>query len=316
MLSARWGLAIRVGPHPLRAGFNADSAVILRRMNSPVFVIHGPHAAPSSVVLDSPHSGLALPADFASVCTADELRDGEDCFIDELYLPATARGVPLLAAQFARTYLDLNRHAGDIDLALLNGPWPHAHVPSGKAAIGKALVWRTLDDGRPIYDRKLSVAELLHRIASYHQPYHQALRQLLDAAHARHGVVHHINCHSMNAVSGKVAAGGAGQARADIVLGDRDGSTCAAEFTDFVRHAMLGFGYHVKVNDPFKGVELVRAYSDPAAGRHSLQLEVNKRLYMQPGTLQKSAGFLTLQKHLMSLIESIQQRFNPGTRRA
>jgi N-formylglutamate amidohydrolase len=252
-----------------------------------------------------------MPADFGSICSADELRDGEDCFIDELWLPASARGVPLLAAQFARTYLDPNRHAGDIDLELIDGPWPDALVPSGKAAIGKALVWRTLDDGRPIYDRRLTVAEVQVRIARCHRPYHGALKALLDAAHARFGVVHHINCHSMNAVGGAMGEGGAGLTRADIVLGDRDGTTCAPEFTAFVRELLAGFGYDVKVNDPYKGVELVRAYANPAGGRHSLQLEVNKRLYMVPATLDKSAGFATLQAHLMQLVEAIQARFAP-----
>jgi len=274
-------------------------------MNDRVIKVHGPTDARVPLVLDSPHSGFQMPADFGSARTADELRDGEDCFIDELYLPAVARGVPLLAAQFPRTYLDANRHHADIDLELLAEPWPHAHVPSGKARIGKALVWRTLDDGRPIYDRRLSAAEVQGRVQRYHQPYHAQLRALLDAAHRRHGEVYHLNCHSMNAVSGAMGEGGAGVARADIVLGDRDGTTCAPAFTAFVRRFLQGCGYEVKVNDPFKGVELVRAYADPAAGRHSLQLEVNKRLYLQPGRVEKSAGFAALQGHLMQLIEAV-----------
>ena len=283
-------------------------------MNEAVFKVHGPLQGDCSLVLDSPHSGFHMPADFGSALTAQELRDGEDCFIDELYLPAIARGVPLLAAQFPRTYLDPNRHAGDIDLSMLDAPWPPApvpHAPSGKGAIGKALIWRTLDDGRPIYARQLSVAEVLRRIEDYHQPYHAQLRALLDAAHARFGVVHHINCHSMNAVSGAMAEGGAGVPRADFVLGDRDGTTCAPAFTEFVRNFLVGLGYEVKVNDPFKGVELVRAYANPAAGRHSLQLEINKRLYMDSATVTRHAGFATLQNHLMQLLDAICQRFSP-----
>jgi N-formylglutamate amidohydrolase len=222
----------------------------------------------------------------------------------------------LLAAQFPRTYLDPNRHAGDIDLDLIEGGhWPHEHVPSGKARIGKALLWRTLDDGRPIYDRRLAVAEVRERIAGYHRPYHAALQSLLDRAHARFGVVYHINCHSMNAVSGTMGEGGAGKARADMVLGDRDGTTCDPAFTEFVRDMLAGFGYDVKVNDPFKGVELVRAYSNPAAGRHSLQLEVNKRLYMEGNNGPKTAGFDVLQGHLMALLDGIGERFGAGTGR-
>lgn len=280
-------------------------------MTRPVFIVHGPAVAAQPLVLDSPHSGFEMPADFGSIRTEAELRDGEDCFIDELYLPAAARGVPLLAAQFPRTYLDPNRHAADIDPELLAEPWPHPTQPSGKARLGKALVWRTLDDGRPIYERKLSVAELQRRIEHYHRPYHQKLQALLAGAHQRFGQVFHINCHSMNAVSGAMGEGGAGVARADIVLGDRDGTTCAPEFTAFVRNFLADCGYDVKVNDPFKGVELVRAYSQPATGRHSLQLEVNKRLYMDASTLSKHAGFERLQGHLMQLIDAILDRFSP-----
>ena len=88
----------------------------------------------------------------------------------------------------------------------------------------------------------------------------------------------------MNAVSSLMGEGGAGIPRADMVLGDRDGTTCAPEFTAVVRSTLAGLGYEVKVNDPFKGVELVRAYANPGAGRHSLQLEVNKRLCMDSAT--------------------------------
>lgn len=283
-------------------------------MGEPVFTLHGPGDAPSALVLDSPHSGLALPADFGMALDERALRDAEDCHVDALWRPATERGVPLLAALFPRTYVDLNRHADDLDPELLSEPWPG--VPSEMARLGKALFWRTLDDGRPIYARKLGTAEVRRRIAHYHLPYHAALRGLLDAAHTRHGQVWHLNCHSMNAVSGVMARGGAGVARADIVLGDRDGSTCAQAFTAFVQGVLADFGYAVKINQPFKGAELVRAYSDPAAGRHSLQIELNKRLYMDAATLAPHAGFATLQGHLAQLIDAITERFIPRTRHA
>src|SRR3982750_2563492 len=129
-------------------------------MREDTHVVHGPAEPALPLVLDSPHSGTWFPDDMRAVVDTDALRDGEDCFVDALWLPATELGVPLLAARFARTYLDPNRHAGDIDLDLLGGgEGPGERVPSGKAAIGKALVWRPLDDGRPIYDRRLTVAE-------------------------------------------------------------------------------------------------------------------------------------------------------------
>ena len=267
---------------------------------------HGPAEAAQPLLLDSPHSGRHFPSDFGAAVSEDALRDGEDCFVDELWRPACERGVWLLAANFPRTYIDVNRHAADIDLELLEGGrWPGEHRPSGKAAIGKALLWRTLDDGTPIYARKLGVAEVHERIARCHAPYHRALAERIAATHARFGISVHIDCHSMNAVSGAQGEGGAGRQRADIVLGDRDGTTCDPALTAFVREVLAGMGYEVRVNDPFKGVELVRAFADPAAGRHSLQLEVNKRLYMDEPARARHGGFDRLQRNLLALVDGL-----------
>jgi N-formylglutamate amidohydrolase len=269
------------------------------------WLLHGPAEPRQPLVLDSPHSGRVCPADFDSVLDETALRSAEDCFVDALYMPATQRGVPLLAAQWSRLYLDVNRLADDVDPALLDSPWPGARAASSKARLGKALVWRTLDDGRPIYARRLTVSELRQRIERCHAPYHRCLQGLLDAAHQRFGHVLHINCHSMNAVAGAHGEGGAGTARADFVLGDRDGTTCDPSLTGFVRDALAAMGYGVEVNEPFKGVALVQAYSNPQIGRHSLQIEINKRLYMDESTLQRTGGFERLQRDLMRLVDAL-----------
>jgi N-formylglutamate amidohydrolase len=269
--------------------------------------VRGPAAAALPLVLDSPHSGRQFPDDFGAAVSEAELREGEDCFVDELYAAGPEMGVPLLAALWPRTYLDPNRHAGDVDLDLIEGQWSGEYRPSGKAKVGKALIWRTLEDGRPIYSRKLGIDTVLRRISAFHGPYHEAIQILLNETHARFGRVYHINCHSMRSVAGKQSDDGAGNVRADFVLGDRDGTSCDAAFTEFVRQALAGMGYAVKVNDPYKGVELVRAYSDPKAGRHSLQIEINKRLYMDEKTLQKTEGFAVLQRNISSLLEGIRK---------
>jgi N-formylglutamate deformylase len=271
-----------------------------------VFTLHGPREAMQPLVLDSPHSGRVFPPDFGATVSEDALRDGEDCFVDELWRPATQRGVWLLAANFPRTYLDVNRHADDVDLETVEGShWPGGHRPSGKASIGKALVWRTLDDGTPIYARKLGVAEVRSRIERCHVPYHRALAERIEATHARFGVSVHLNCHSMKAVGGAQAEGGAGRPRADFVLGDRDSTSCDPLLTAFVGEVLSGMGYDVRINDPYKGVELVRAYADPAAGRHSLQVEINQRLYLDEATRSRHDGFEPLQKNLLALVDAL-----------
>jgi N-formylglutamate amidohydrolase len=145
----------------------------------------------------------------------------------------------------------------------------------------------------------------LRRITQFHQPYQKAVKEAIDEVHAHFGAVWHVNCHSMPALSSQISEEGPGKPRADFVLGDRDGTTCSPEFTQFIRDTLAGMGYDVKVNDPYKGVELVRAFSDPASGRHSLQIEVNRRLYMDESSREKNAGFAELRRNIDSLVAGI-----------
>ena len=266
-----------------------------------------PTGAAVPLVLDSPHSGQDYPEDFRAAVALDLLRQSEDSFVDELYATGPAMGATLITANFPRSYIDPNRSLLDIDAALLDAPWPGPAVPSRKTELGIGLIWRVLDSGASIYERKLSVDEVKQRIVRYHQPYQRAVKDALDAMHDHFGAVWHINCHSMPALSGRISEEGPGKTRADFVLGDRDASTCEPEFTALVARALRDLGYQVKINDPYKGVELVRAFSDPGAQRHSLQVEVNRRLYMDERTRRKSAGFDKLRGDIERMLRAVAQ---------
>jgi N-formylglutamate deformylase len=263
------------------------------------------HAVP--LVLDSPHSGSDYPEDFRAAVATDLLRQSEDSYVDELYAAGPATGATLVTANFPRSYIDPTRSLLDIDASLLDAPWPGPAVPSRKTELGIGLIWRILDSGEAIYARKLSVDEVKQRIVRYHQPYQRAVKDALDEAHDHFGSVWHINCHSMPAMSGRISEEGPGKPRADFVLGDRDGTTCEPEFTALVAKTLRDMGYEVKINDPYKGVELVRAFSDPSAQRHSLQIEVNRRLYMDERTRAKTPGFEKLRADIERLLKAIAQ---------
>jgi N-formylglutamate deformylase len=264
-----------------------------------------PEGNRTPVVLDSPHSGTAYPADFRPAVPMAMLRQAEDSHVHELYACGPALGATLIAARFPRSYIDPNRSVLDIDTTLLDAPWPGPAAASRKTELGIGLVWRVLDTGDPIYARKLSVDELRRRITGYHQPYQKAVKDALDATFAHFGSVWHLNCHSMPALSSMISEEGPGKPRPDFVLGDRDGTTCDAAFTACVAGALSGMGYTVKINDPYKGVELVRAFSDPAAGRHSLQVEVNRRLYMDEKTGAKTPGFARLARDIERMLKAV-----------
>ncbi len=271
------------------------------------------HTGSTPLVLDSPHSGVHYPADFDYVCDLATLRRAEDTHVEKLYSFASALGCAWVEAHFPRSYLDANRNTTEIDPSMLDpatGAWPHVvdltdPAVLSKRRLGKGLLWRATDDGEPLYDRLLSVAEAQNRISQCWQPYHDAVAQAIDAAHARHGYSLHINCHSMPAIAASHATDFPGMAHADFVLGNRDNTTSSAALLSFIEQKLLGFGYSVALNYPYKGVELVRRYSNPPAHRHSVQIEINRKLYMDEATLALHDGFAPLQQHLKALVEGL-----------
>ncbi|HSV36540.1 MAG TPA: N-formylglutamate amidohydrolase [Ramlibacter sp.] len=261
------------------------------------------------LVLDSPHSGVVYPDDFRHACDPALLRQAEDTHVEKLYDFAPALGAAWIEALFPRSYLDANRNTTEIDVSMFDEPWPDPVETDertlSKVRLGKGLVWRFTDDGLPIYARRLPVREVRERIERCWRPYHAAVAAAIDAAHARHGYSIHLNCHSMPAVGASHATEYPGLVHADFVIGDRDGTTADAALSRKVCDHLRAAGYDVAYNHPYKGVELVRRYGDPARHRHSLQVEVNRRLYMDERTLAPHAGFEPLRRDLRSLVDML-----------
>lgn len=242
------------------------------------------------LVFDSPHSGTRYPRDFDYACELAELRTAEDTHVEKLYDFAPELGIAWIEALFPRSYLDANRSDCEIDVGMLDGQWPGEVVSDpaalSKVRLGKGLIWRNTDQGVPMYRRKLTPQEVASRIERCWRPYYAAVARAIDAAHARHGYSIHLNCHSMPAIAGSHATDHPGLAHADFVVGDRDGSTAHSRLTGWMAEFLRRRGYGVEVNFPYKGVELVRRFGDPGHQRHSLQLEVNRRLYMDERTFE------------------------------
>ncbi len=254
------------------------------------------------LVLDSPHSGVVYPQDFDYACEFSLLEKAEDKFVDELFANAPAHGASLLCAEFPRSYIDVNRCEKDIDVDLLEDIWPEEVNPTARSHAGIGLIRRLVKPGVPLYTRHLKSAEIKHRIDNYYRPYHEALQGLIEDAHYKFGQVWHVNCHSMPTQEGQSFRVNPLKP-VDFVLGDRDGTTCDLDFTHAVRDFLKGMGYRVSINDPYKGVELVRRYSSPATGRHSLQIEVARGLYLNENTYLKSMNFNQLKNNINKLIQ-------------
>jgi N-formylglutamate amidohydrolase len=267
---------------------------------------------PLPLIFDSPHSGTIYPADFNYICDQDLLYKAEDKLVDDLFSHAPNHGACLLSALFPRSYLDVNRARDDIDPELLSAEdiqnWPYPDCtpmnPSNRSYAGIGLIRRLVRPGEPVYNHNLSPKDIKSRIDTYYTPYHDTLEKIIEGAHYNYGQVWHVNCHSMP--SPNLTSGALGRINPfpapDFVLGDRDGTSCDIDFTHALRDLIKSMGYKVAINHPYKGVELVRRYSAPATGRHSLQIEICRSLYLNEDTYEKSKNYENLKADITKLI--------------
>ena len=272
----------------------------------------------AALVFDSPHSGRHYPHDFDFACDENLLKRGEDNHVDELIDFAPRLGIPLLCAEFPRTYIDVNRALDDIEPEILADPWPEELNPTERAQAGIGLIRRYIKPGIFVYNRKLTASEIQARITQYYIPYHTALGQLIEEGRQiGHGQVWHLNIHSMPSLGAVAPFPRLGRrlnnGQADFVLGDRNGTTCLPDFTRTVRDYLKSLGYTVAINAPYKGVELVRRYSNPLTGRYSLQIEINKALYWDERKLVKNKNFTALKADLETLSQWLVQYVNART---
>lgn len=262
---------------------------------------------PLPLIFDSPHSGHAYPEDFKYICDLKDLRKSEDAFVDDLFSAAPDHGGTLLSALFPRSYIDVNRAIDDIDPQVIDGQWPEPINPTARSNAGIGLIWRLARPGIPIYDAPLSVGEAQARIAKSYTKYHLALEKTIQDAYYNFGQVWHINCHSMPASSAypkrPMSAASRAPVATDFCLGNRDGTSCSLDFTRQVRAFLQGLGYSVTLNDPFKGVELIQRHSDPLRGKHALQIEINRALYMNEETGEKNNNYKVLKANIEKLIQ-------------
>jgi N-formylglutamate deformylase len=268
------------------------------------YFIQTPEGAGIPLVVDSPHSGLEYPSDFSPAAPRSAVLTSCDRFVDQLWGGGPAVGAVLLGALFPRAYVDTNRAETDLDPALIDGDWPDPICPTDYSRRGMGVIRRDALPNVPMYARRLTVAEVRHRLDAYYHPYRRALAGALEAAWRGAGAVWHLNCHSMKS-TGNAMNTDRGRARPDFVVSDRRGTTSDPAFTRWAAHALTNLGYRVQLNDPYQGGDLVAASGRPGEGRHSIQIEVNRALYLDEATYEKGPGFAALRRDLAAFLAAL-----------
>ena len=241
----------------------------------------------SPLVISFPHVGLEWPEDEPRPRPAVDFARNADLAVDHLYPDAAVLGAATVRARFSRLLIDLNRAPDDVSAGLVpDHPAPRPRQPPWATTGGRSppvhnrgLIWRTAVGNVPIFSGPLPYAELRLRLRRYYDPYHRAIEVLLARRRARFGYAVLLEAHSMpSSVPG------------DLVLGTFEGGACSPELEARALAALSaagppGVSLAVRLNDPYRGGELVRKFGRPEHGIHALQLEVNRALYMDEATL-------------------------------
>jgi N-formylglutamate amidohydrolase len=272
-----------------------------------VLHIAAPAVQTVPLVLASPHSGRDYPRQFVAQSALDalSLRRSEDSYVDELFALAPDKGAPLLAAQFPRAFLDVNREPFELDPAMFEDVLPdYVLTDTPRVAAGLGTIARQVASGAEIYRGKLRFAEAELRVSTLYRPYHLALGELVRQTALRFSHCVLLDCHSMPSIGGPNDTD-SGAERVDFVLGDCFGRSCAPQLTDCIEQFLQELGYCVVRNSPYAGGYTTRHYGKPAAGIHALQIEINRRLYMNETDHAKHEGFARLRLQLGLLIDRL-----------
>ncbi len=267
---------------------------------SPFVELTKPLAEPKPVLVEVPHSGLQIPSEVESELDASPLavlRDS-DLYVDQLYARAPSFGATLLVSRLSRYVVDLNRGPDDVDSAAVPRHPRGRHIPA------RGVVWRAGTDGTPLLRAPLTVDQFSQRLERYYEPYHRTLRDAASQIHDRHGHVVVLAAHSMPSEGRRL--GGQPVPRADVVPGTRGRSTADGRIIDLIDAHFRGAGFSVKHDDPYRGGWTTRHYGAPRRGRHVVQIELNRALYVDEQSSEiKKSDFEVLQNVLDELVAKL-----------
>lgn len=254
-----------------------------------------------------PHSGEQVPEHLTpwlkSLPEVTLMRD-VDRYVDFLYQPILEKlNIPYVKTEWHRYAVDLNRIPDDVDASSVSG----VSTAAGTHARGYHWVMTTYKE--PLMKQPMSLETHRKLTQLIYEPFHESVRNLYKKFHDQ-GLkqVFHIDLHSMPSL-GTSEHRDPGELRADIVISDSKGKSCHPAFKDLVIAAYATAGFKVGYNWPYYGGRLTEQYGEPMRGQHTIQVELNRKLYMNEETKKKNESLLPeTQAKLHKAIEYIQAR--------
>jgi len=263
------------------------------------FTLRAPAEPDTPVVVSVPHAGTGVHGFEQALSPELDVRCDADLHVDRLYRVGEAGGPPVhIASGLSRFVCDLNRDPDDVSVGAV------PEHPAPRNTDGRGFIWAVTTSGVPALSRPLSLAEWQARTA-LHAAYHDTLTRALDRARARFGFAVLVDGHSMPS-RGRQGHQDPGRLRADVVPGDRSGTSCAPSLSRHVGEHFEARGYSVAFNDPYKGGFITTHHGRPADAIHAIQIELRRDLYMDEAAYTiADPGFTKLQAAIAELLESL-----------
>jgi N-formylglutamate amidohydrolase len=243
--------------------------------------IHVPRAQ-LPVLLSVPHSGRAYPDWLIEMAGGgrQSLVALEDPLVDRLAWRAIARGIGAVVAQAPRAAIDCNRAEDEIDPAVIEGRRRERLTARARGGLG-IVPGRTPTHGF-LWRRPITGQQLEERLDQAHRPYHQAIADQVGLLIDRFGCAILLDCHSMPPPPAGIPP---------IVFGDCHGRTADPWVSAEAVRIARDLGFPAGLNDPFAGGHIIDHHAAPARGVHALQIEIDRRVYLDTRLGAPGPGF-------------------------
>jgi N-formylglutamate amidohydrolase len=259
--------------------------------NLPSPIIHEPRGD-LPVLLSVPHSGRDYPEWLVALASAGKasLTVLEDPWVDRLVWRALQRGCGAVIARAPRAAIDCNRAEDEVDPSIVEGA--RRGRVSARARGGLGIVPTRTQQHGYLWRRAISPKHLDERLAQAHRPYHSAIEAQLALLVERFGCALLLDCHSMPPPPDGVAP---------IVFGDCRGRTADGWISAEAIAVAHRSGFEAGLNDPFAGGHVIERHAQPGRGVHALQLEIDRRCYLDGKLAKPGRGF----DQVAALIETL-----------
>jgi N-formylglutamate deformylase len=245
-----------------------------QEVSNSVFRITSPSSSEVPLLLSVPHCGTQFPQELGDQYKSSMrvTLDDTDWFVDQLYDFVSEMGITMIAANYSRWVIDLNRD-------------PQSKPLYTDGRIITALCPTTDFLGTSIYNderKEVDASEVERRVANYYRPYHDEINTQLTRLKNRFGKVLLWDCHSIRQRVPTIYK----EKFPDLILGDADETSASAELVSIALKHLNSDKYKVSHNHPFKGGYITRNYGRPKENQHALQLEMSKVNYMNDAETQ------------------------------